>query len=135
MAKINGTLFQLLVDGVAIGSTKTASISISVDLPDITTKDSGGWEEHLAGGGLRGATGSFEGLEDPTDAVNVNELFDLVNTRSDFAFQLTDDTPGSSIWTGTATIDSLEQNYEMEQAVSVSGSFKVNGALVRATET
>lgn len=135
MAKINATSFLLLIDGTALGSTTNASISISVELPDTSTKDSGGWAEHLAGGGMRSATGSFEGLEDPTNTVGVNELFNLIDTRADFDFQITDSTPGSDIWTGTATIDSLEMDYEMESPVSVSGSFKVNGALVRATET
>lgn len=135
MAKINGTSFLLLVDGNAIGSTRTSSLNISVDLPDTSTKDSGGWEENLSGGGMRSATGSFDGLEDPTATVGVNEIFDLINTRADFEFQLTDSQPGSDIWTGTATIDSLEINYEMEQPVSISGSFKVNGALTRTTET
>lgn len=135
MAKINGTSFLLLVDGNAIGSTRTSSLNISVDLPDTSTKDSGGWEENLSGGGMRSATGSFDGLEDPTATVGVNEIFDLINTRADFEFQLTDSQAGSDIWTGTATIDSLEINYEMEQPVSISGSFKVNGALTRTTET
>lgn len=135
MAKINGTSFLLLVDGTAIGSTRSCSISVNVDTPDTTTKSSGGWAENLAGGGLRDATISFEGLEDPTDTLGVDEVFDLINNRSDFDFQITTSSAGDKIWTGTATIQTLEQNYEMEQPVSVSGTAKVNGALVRATET
>lgn len=135
MAKINGTSFLVLVDGTAIGSTRTANINISVEAPDTTTKGSGGWAENLAGGGLRSAEGTFDGLEDPTDTVGVNEIFNLINTRADFDFQITDSNPGSDIWTGTGTITSLEVNYEMEQPVSISGTFRVNGALVRATET
>lgn len=135
MAKINGTSFLLLLDGTALGSSRTASISFSVEAPDTTTKDSGGWAENLAGGGLRSAEGSFEGLEDATDTYNVNELFDLINTRADFDFQLTDSQAGTDIWTGTATITNLEINYEMEQPVSISGSFRVNGQPSRTTET
>lgn len=135
MAKINGTSFLLLVDGVAIGSTRTCSITINNEAPDTTTKDSGGWEENLPGGGLRNANISFEGLEDPANTVGVDEIFDLINNRADFDFQITTDSAGDKIWTGTATITSLEQAYEMEQPVSVTGTAKVNGALTRATET
>ncbi len=135
MAKINGTSFLLLIDGVAVGSTRTSSLTVNVDIPDTTTKDSGGWAENLAGGGLRSANGAFDGLEDPTDTLSVDEVFDLINTRADFAFQLTDSQAGTMIWTGNATIESLEMNYEMEQPVSVSATFRVNGQLTRATET
>lgn len=135
MAKINGTSFLLLVDGTAIGSTRTCSIDINVDTPDTTTKDSGGYEQNLPGGGLRGATISFDGLEDPANTLGVDELFDLINNRADFDFQITTSSAGDKIWTGTATMQNLSQNYEMEQPVSVSGTAKVNGTLVRATET
>lgn len=135
MAKINATKFLVYVDGNAIGSTTNASISINVDLPSTTTKDSAGWEEHLAGGGLRGATGSFEGLEDPTDTVSVTEIFDLIDSRSDFTFQLSTGEAGDDVWQGTATINQLDVDYEMEQPVGVSGGFKLNGALTRVTLT
>jgi len=135
MAKINGSSFLLFIDGVALGSTKTSSINISVDIPLTSTQQSGGWETNLAGGGMRSAEGSFDGLEDPSDTVGVNEIYDLINTRADFDFEITDDTAGSNIWTGTATVSNLTVNYEMEQPVSISGTFKLNGVLVRATET
>ncbi len=135
MAKINGTSFLVYLDGNPIGSTTNATISITVDEIPTTNKGSGGWAEQIAGGGLRSAEGTFEGLEDPDDTVGVNEIFDLMDTRADFDFQITDNTAGSDIWTGTATVMNLEVNYEMEQAVSISGTFRVNGQLTRATET
>jgi len=135
MAKINGSNFLLFIDGVALGSTKSSSLNISVDIPLTSTQQSGGWEQNLPGGGMRSAEGSFDGLEDPADTVGVNEIYDLINTRADFEFQITDDEAGSEIWTGTGTVSNLTVNYEMEQPVSISGTFKVNGVLVRATET
>lgn len=135
MAYINGSSMLLLIDGTAVGSTKTCSLSISNETPDTSNKDSGGWATHLPGGGQRAAEGSFELLEDPTDTYGVNELFDLINTRSDFEFQITNSVASSDIFIGTATITSLEITYEMEQPVGVSGSFKVNGAPQRVSET
>lgn len=135
MAFINGSSMLLLIDGTAVGSTKTCQLSISNDTPDTSNKGSSGWATHLAGGGQRSAEGSFEMLEDPTDTYGVDELFDLIDNRSDFDFQITDSVASTKIFIGTATITSLEVVYEMEQPVGVSGSFKVNGAVQRVAET
>lgn len=135
MAFINGSSMLMVIDGNAVGSTKTCSLSISNDTPDTSNKGSGGWATHLAGGGQRSAEGSFDMLEDPNHTMGVDELFALINTRADFDFQITDSQAGSDIFIGTATITSLEVQYEMEQPVAVSGSFKVNGAVQRVSET
>lgn len=127
MSKINGTLFRVYVDGNKVGSTTSCSISLEVDLPETTTKDSEGWAEHLIGGGLRSATGSFEGFEDPSDQYNVDELFDLLDQRVDFDVQIKTENAGDSIWIGKATISNLELEYEMEQPVTISGEFQFNG--------
>jgi len=133
--KINGSSFLLLIDGNPVGASTSSSMTIEVDLPDTSTKDSGGWAEHLAGGGQRSASGETEGFEDPSKTYNVNELFELIESRADFDFQLTDSKSGSDIWIGKATISNLEINYEMEQPVSLSFSWQVNGPVQRITET
>lgn len=133
MAKINATRFLVYVNGTAIGSTTTASISVEVDLPSTTTKNSGGWAEHLQG--LRNASGSFEGLEDPTETMGATELFDLINNRSKFDLLLVTDTAGDEGFSASASISNLEFEYEMEQPVSLSGSFTVDGQLTRRANT
>ena len=133
MAKINATRFLVYVNGTAIGSTTTASISVEVDLPSTTTKDSGGWAEHLQG--LRNASGSFEGLEDPTETMGATELYDLITNRSKFDLLLVTDTAGEDGFSASASISNLEFEYEMEQPVSLSGSFTVDGELTRRANT
>ena len=133
MAKINATRFLVYVNGTAIGSTTTASISVEVDLPSTTTKDSGGWAEHLQG--LRNASGSFEGLEDPTQTMGATELFDLITNRTKFDLLLVTDTAGEDGFSASASISNLEFEYEMEQPVSLSGSFTVDGELTRRANT
>lgn len=133
MAKINGSKFILHLDGSAIGSSTSVSLSITNDLPDTTTKDSGGWAEHLAGGGLRGASGSVDGFEDPADTYGLEELFSLLSNPSDFDATIIDVTPGSTLkgFSFKATISDLEVTYEMEQAVGLSFSFQANGEVTR----
>ncbi len=135
MAKINASSFLLFIDGNPIGASTSSTLTIEVETPDTSTKDSEGWAEHLAGGGQRSSNGSTEGFEDPSKQVNVQELYDLIDNRSDFDFQLTDDTAGSNIWIGKATITNLEMEYEMEQPVSLSFDWKVNGKVERVVES
>lgn len=133
MAKINGSKFILHLDGSAIGSSTSVSLSITNDLPDTTTKDSGGWAEHLAGGGLRGASGSVDGFEDPADTYGLDELFSLLSNRSDFDATIIDVTAASTLkgFSFSATISDLEVTYELEQPVGLSFSFQANGEVTR----
>lgn len=133
MAKINGSKFILHADGSAIGSSTSVSFSITNDLPDTTTKGSGGWAEHLAGGGLRGASGSVDGFEDPIDAYGLDELFSLLSNRSGFDATIIDVTAASTLkgFSFKATISDLEVTYDLEQAVGLSFSFQANGEVTR----
>jgi len=129
MSVLNGTLYVYSVDGNVIGATTNASISLSVDLPDATTKDSGGWAEHIQG--LRSWEGSFEGLYDPSETYTINDIYTLINSRTDWAvvFQHTGATAGTISFTGTASFASLELTSEKEASMGWSTSFTGNGAL------
>jgi len=129
MAVVNGTVYVYSTDGNVIGASTNASISLSVDLPDATTKDSGGWAEHIQG--LRSWEGSFEGLYDPSETYTIKEIFDLINSRTDWAvvFQHTSATAGTLSFTGTASFSSLELTSEMEASMGWTTSFTGNGAL------
>ena len=66
MAAINGTSLTLYIPQtvgelhhwVAVGLSKSASLSISADTPDISTKDSSAWTEVMAG--MKSFTIDFE---------------------------------------------------------------------------
>lgn len=133
MAKLNGALFILHADASAIGSTTSVSLSIDVDLPETTTKGSGGWAEHLIGGGTRSASGSVEGFEDPAETYGVDDLYELINSRSDWDAKIIDITAASTNkgFEFSATISSLEITYDNEQPVSLSFDFQANGEVKR----
>jgi TP901-1 family phage major tail protein len=133
MAKINGTLYLVDIDGVTVGSTTNASITINQDLPETTTKGSGGWREVLAG--LRSWEGSFEGLYDPTDTYDVKSLADEIVNRSSFTVVFDSSTAGDVDFTGTAYLSNVEFSAEMESPVSFSASFTGDGTLTVADNT
>lgn len=129
MAVLNGTLYVFSVDGNAIGSTKNATLTLNMDTPEATTKDSGGYRELIAG--LRSWSGSFDGLYDPTDANGVNDITSLWTSRSSFTvlFRETGSTSGTESYTGTAFFTSFEKSAPREDVMTFSASFEGTGTL------
>lgn len=132
----NGTnlLLKVSADGgtpVTIGHSTSASLSISADLPEATTKDSAGFAEHIQG--LRSGEISFEGLVSYTDAQNVKELTDFMINRTSLDWSLATSTSGDQILSGEAFLSSVEVAGEMESPVTYSGSLTITGAIVSGT--
>jgi TP901-1 family phage major tail protein len=132
MAAINGTDLTLFIpqDGSAwipIGLSKSCSLSISADTPDISTKDSSGWSEVIAG--MKSFTMDFEALVSLTDDASANGLLPLwtyFSTRTKIKVAWGKE---GTYWYGDAYISSLEESAEAEQPVSFSGSLTGTGAL------
>lgn len=133
MALINGTNLTIKVGGVALLKATTASLELSVDLPDATTKDSAGWSEFFAG--VRGFTLSSDGLVDyTTDAkVETDELVALLIARSAVAVTFSTATSGDMLLSGNAFITSISQTADMESPAGFSVSFQGTGALTQST--
>jgi predicted secreted protein len=146
MAAINGTdltLFIPQIDASAlptaawipIGLAKSASLNISTDTPDISTKDSSAWTEVMAG--MKSFTIDFEALVDLTtntdaSANNLKPLYDyFTNGRTiKVAFG-----KSGTYWYGDCIIASLEASAEAEQPVSYSGSLTGTGVLTYGTDS
>lgn len=77
MAAQLGTATVLKSDGVIIAKGKTLGFSQSVDMVDITNKDSGGYKQFLPAD--KTATFQFEGLFDET--ISATAGFGLLNTK------------------------------------------------------
>ena len=76
----NGTNLILKIEGTAVGHTTSCSMSISMDTPEATTKDSAGFSEYI--GGVKGGEISFEGLVAYDDTANVIEMKDYLLART-----------------------------------------------------
>jgi len=83
MPLINASSFLLYKDQTAIGHSKNTVFNLNLDLPESTTKDSGGFAEYLPC--LRGGTITVNGLTAYNDTLNFNFT---TKKRSDYTSDL-----------------------------------------------
>ena len=127
----NGTNLILKIEGTAVGHTTSCSMSISMDTPEATTKDSAGFSEYI--GGVKGGEISFEGLVAYDDTANVIEMNDYLLARTKLTCIFGTTEAGDAIYTAEAFLSSVEMSAEMESAVTYSGSLTITGAIVKST--
>ena len=133
MALINGTNLVIKVGGVPIMKATTASLELSVDMPDATTKDSQGWAEFFAG--VRSFTLSSDGLIDyaTSASVETDELVGMLIARPPVAIEFATSTAGDMKLSGSAYVSSISQTADMESPSGFSVTFQGTGALVQGT--
>ena len=135
----NGTSLVVLVNNEVIAYSTSCSLSIAIDAPDASTKESGGWADEIAG--LRSWSLTTDGLAtvDPTGAsFVVGDIFTSMYNRTKVTVKfttVTGSTPvvGDLIWSGEAFIESLDVTADMESPATYSVSFTGTGALTQAT--
>ena len=115
---------------VAVGHSTSASLSLSADLPDATTKDSSGYNEVIAG--TRTGELSFEGLVAYDDSNNAIEASDYLLARTKVFWEFGTSVTGDDVYSGAGFLNSVEMSAEMESPVSYSGSITVTGAIAKA---
>jgi len=132
----NGTnlILKFAADGVAvaaIGHSTSCSLSFSNDLPEATTKDSGGFQEVISG--VKSGEISFEGLVAYDDGNNAIEASDLLiaGTKIDWKFGTI--VVGDEHYLGEGYLSSVEMSAEMESPVTYSGSITTTGAITKVT--
>lgn len=133
MALINGTNLVIKIAGNPIMKATTASLEMSVDMPDATTKDSAGWAEFFAG--VRSWTLSTDGLIDyaSSGSVETDELVALLIARNPVAVTFSTSTAGDMVLSGNAYITSISQTADMESPSGYSVSFQGTGTLTQGT--
>lgn len=127
----NGDSLYVEVDGSTVAFAQSHTLSVSVDLPDATNKDSSRWEEHIRGN--RSWTVTAEGLTDFATSFGVNGMFDEINTGDGVTLEFTTNVSGDSNWTGTANVESMDIDSPQGAPVTYSVTFKGTGALTRNT--
>ena len=117
-----------------IGRATSASLSVSMETRETTTKDSAGWQENLeglkswslSGDGL--VTYSITGEYDTPD-----DLFTLLNNRTLVKVKFGSATSGEIDYTGDAYLVSYEQEAGVEENVTYSFGFTGTGVLTQAS--
>lgn len=132
MALINGSQILVQIDSDTVLHTTNATLTINQDLPDATTKGSGGWADHIHG--LRDYSVTIEGYAAyNTSTGNVVDLADLVLDRDTATFEFAPTGAGNVKFTGTVSLASLELGSEQEATATLSSTLTGKGPLVKAT--
>jgi predicted secreted protein len=114
-------------------SMKSSSLKTDVDLPDVTTKDSAGWLQHLVGN--KNWSIDFSGIYDTSASattVTPDELMAIFIAQT--GSTITSFIPkilgtATAGWTGLATLKGLTVTGDMATGITISGSFVGNGPL------
>jgi predicted secreted protein len=142
----NGTSLVVLIGTEVIGFATSCSLSLAIDAPDASTKQSLGWADEI--GGQRSWSLTTDGLATVVPGtvatyVTTAELNALAIARTPVVVKFTtvDNstvggvTPvtGDVIYSGSAFIESVDMTADMENPVTYSVSFKGTGPLTIAT--
>ena len=142
----NGTSLVVLIGTEVIGFATSCSLSLAIDAPDASTKQSLGWADEI--GGQRSWSLTTDGLATVVPGtvatyVTTAELNALAIARTSVVVKFTtvDNstvggvTPvtGDVIYSGSAFIESVDMTADMENPVTYSVSFKGTGVLTIAT--
>lgn len=116
-----------------IGRATSASLSVSMETRDTTTKDSAGWQENLEG--LKNWSLSGDGLVTYSisgDYDTPDDLFTLLSNRTKVKVKFGSATSGEIDYTGDAYLVSYEQESGVEENVTFSFGFTGTGVLTQA---
>jgi len=117
-----------------IGRATSASLSVSMETRDTTTKDSSGWQENLEG--LKSWSLSGDGLVTYSisgDYDSPDDLFTLLSNRTLVKVKFGSATSGEIDYTGDAYLVSYEQEAGVEENVTYSFGFTGTGVLTQAS--
>ena len=144
----NGTSLVVLIGTEVIAFATSCSLSIAIDAPDASTKQSLGWADEI--GGQKSWSLTTDGLATVVPGavatyISTTELSNLAINRTlcTVKFTTVDNgtsptpgvtpVPGDTIYSGSAYIESLDMTADMENPVTYSVSFKGTGALTIGT--
>jgi len=113
-----------------IAHSTSASISFNNDLRDITSKDSGGYQENA--GGLRSFELSTDALQDINADLDFKEFYDDINERNEVIVRFAE--RGSGVkWEGSGYISSLSMDAGVEENVTYSVTITGTSSVVKGT--
>jgi len=134
MNPINGTTFLLYKGDIAVGHTTGVALTLDVDLVESTNKDSLGFQELLPG--VRSGQLTATGFTNYDDAVNFEELADMVLTRTRAEYFLSQATGARGlVFQGEGFVTSVEEVAEMEAVTSYDLEITVTGLYSIIDET
>lgn len=130
----NGSLLSVKVSGSKLLNSTSCSLSLSVDTPEATTKDSGGFQELIAG--VKSGEITFEGLVayDSGSGVQIGDISDELIAGTKVTWEFSTDVSGDDRYSGEGFISSIEITADMESPVSYSGTIVTTGTITQGVE-
>lgn len=134
MAKINGTTIGVYVGGTKVAASTNATIDLSVDEIEITSKDSLGNKEILPG--KKSGTCSVDFLDDVNGSnYEFSDFYSLYQQRTKVSVRFSSNTSAAKYYIGEAYLMSVNRAAPMEDAVTGSASFTFTGKISEKTYT
>ena len=113
-----------------IAHSTSASISFNEDLRDVTSKDSGGYQENA--GGLRSFELSSDALQDISADLDFKEFYDDVHQRNEVIVRFAERDSGVK-WEGSGYVSSLSMDAGVEENVTYSVTITGTGVVTKGT--
>jgi hypothetical protein len=133
MAVINGTSYAVWNGTERLWSCKNSSLKVDVDLPDVTTKESGGWAAHI--NGLRSWSIDFDGVYEDLGGTSVlmtpAEILAAIIARTadaEVSFKPASGTLNTG-WKANGTFKNITITGDLETGIMFSGSIVGNAPL------
>ena len=131
MAVKDGTVVVIKLATTLVNGLVNNNIDLSVDEIDVTTKDSVGNKEYIAGE-FSGTLG-MDGKLDEADANTFSELLTTMKTKAAVAFIYGDVAAGSQVHSGSCIITSLSQAGPQNGARTFACGMRITGAVTEGT--
>ena len=132
MAIFNGTNLGVYIDGTIIAAATDCSLSLNMETIDITTKDSAGYRELLAG--MRSGSISVSGLVDYQDTnKDIVDLYTAWENRTSLTLKFSSELSNDTSFTASGFLTSLEQSGGTEDTATYSATFELTGQVTTAT--
>lgn len=133
MAKFNASKVKILIGSTAINDLEECELNIDGEPIDVTTKDSNGWSEFLAG--LKTWTMSGSGILDFSATEGVDEIFDDLSNGTIGSIKFSTSETGDSEFSGSGLYTNLQISAPKEDKVTFSFNLQGSGVLSKATLT
>jgi TP901-1 family phage major tail protein len=135
MGAKNGTEMLLYID---VSSTPTAiagltsnDFTVNGETIDVTTKDSNGWKELLAG--LNSFGFSADGVFDDAASFGFDDLLTLMKLKQPVNVRISTEVSGEHYQEGQVIITSLKKTAPMEDKVTFNATFEGSGEPTHST--
>ena len=133
MAITKGNVLSIYLGspGTVVAHSTSHSMEVNKETIDVTSKDSAGWKEMLSG--LKSGSMSGEAFFDEAATYGFDDLYAAFIAATEVAIRFSTEVTGDKYYSGNAIITSLSREAGNEEAMTISYSLEITGALAEQT--